>query len=142
MDRLAERLNDAARAQEALGELIGDARPRRSARDRDALLLRFLLAAEATWKAAQLYLRSVHGVEEGSPKGCVRASLQAALLGPQDADAAMELIDDRNLVVHTYREPLADQIAARIPRHARVLEHWLARMSPTRPGASSPPRDV
>lgn len=135
MDRLEERMSDAARAQGVLAELLGDERVPADPRDRDALLLRFLLAAEATWKAAQLCLRSLHGVDEGSPKGCVRASLQVALLDPGDAEAAMELIDDRNLVVHTYREVLANQIASRVPRHARVLARWLGRMRSAGRGA-------
>jgi hypothetical protein len=128
LGRLEERVSDAERAQAALAELLDAARAPMSSRDRDALLLRFMLAAEATWKAAPLYLRSAHGVDEGSPKGCVRASLQVALLGAKDAEATMELLDDRSLVVHTDREELAQAIAQRIPRHAQVLRRWLEGM--------------
>jgi len=36
------------------------------------------------------------------------------------------MIDDRNLTAHTYNEPLAVQIAARLPSYSALAERWLA----------------
>jgi hypothetical protein len=41
-----------------------------------------------------------------------------------DLDEARE----RNLIVHTYDEELADQIYARLPQHAALVAVWLEAM--------------
>lgn len=81
---------------------------------------------EATWKAVQVYLRLVEGVEVGSPQRAARESLVCGLLSEDEARRAPDMMDDRNLTSHTYHESLAVGIAARLPDHATVLERWPA----------------
>ena len=121
MGRLTERVATARRAAATLGELAGKATL--TVVERDALLQRFEYSVEAVWKAVQLYLRE--GLEVGSPKAAARASLQTRLLDEAQSRAALLMIEDRNLTVHTYEEALAEQIAARIPRHAVLLWSWI-----------------
>ena len=123
MDRLRERLAQARSALAALRELTGVESP--SVVQRDAMLLRFMLASEAVWKTSQRFLQQEHGLEVGSPRESVRASLQVGLLDGERAERALELMRDRNLIVHTYNEELAQQVLARIPGHALVLAAWL-----------------
>ena len=92
---------------------------------RDVTLFRFMLAAETTWKAAQVVLLELHGFDERSPKGVARAALQVWQLGPADAQLAIQLFDDRNLIVHTYNESLADEIVARVPAYLELLQRWV-----------------
>ncbi len=80
---------------------------------------------EATWKAVQVHLREIEGVEVGSPKAAARASLQAGVLDAAATRAALVMIEDRNLTVHPYEEKLANEIAARVPMHARLLVAWI-----------------
>lgn len=94
--------------------------------ERDAAIQRFEYAFEATWKAAQLYLLQLEGLSVGSPKGAIRASLEAGLLGDADSAAALQMADDRNLTVHTYQEALAREVFARLAGHAERLGRWLA----------------
>jgi hypothetical protein len=115
MERLVERL---APARQALGT---DDRSLRSRFRTEPRL-------KALWKAAQAYLRQQEGVESGSPKSVVRACYQGGLLSEEQARAAMEATEDRNLSVHTYNEQLAEAIFARIPGHARLMENWLTAM--------------
>ena len=70
MDRLRERLTIAARALATLRELarLGDP----PTVERDAAIKRFEYSVEATWKAAQQYLRVVEGIDVGSPKAARR----------------------------------------------------------------------
>jgi hypothetical protein len=68
MERTGERLALARRALGTLEELVGA--PPASLLVRDAAIQRFEYTFEATWKAAQIYLREVEGLEVGSPKGC------------------------------------------------------------------------
>jgi hypothetical protein len=40
------------------------------------------------------------------------------------------MTDDRNLVIHVYRETVASDLDTRLHRHAVTLEAWLGAMFP------------
>ena len=88
MGRLSERLVVARRALATLVELPLDGVPTKV--ERDAAIQRFEYTFEAVWKAAQLFLREIEGLEIGSPKGAVRASLQVGLLNEGEARTALD----------------------------------------------------
>ncbi len=126
MERLKERLDVAGKALGSLLEL-----PLSKAVDdivRDAAIQRFEYTFEALWKAAQLYLREKEGLDQGSPKGVVRACLQVGLLTEEQARLALELVDDRNLTVHTYNEDLARRIFSHLNDYAGLMKDWLTEM--------------
>lgn len=126
MERLKERL---AVAEKALGTLLE--LPLVEAVDdlvRDAAIQRFEYTFEALWKTAQLYLREQEGLEQGSPKGVVRACLQVGVLTDEQARRALEMVDDRNLTVHTYNEELARRIFSRLFEYAELMRSWLRAM--------------
>lgn len=77
MERLKERLEQAAIALAGLDEVLNETAP--SAIVRDAAIQRFEYSFEAVWKAAQRYLRIVEGSVESSPKAVVRASIACCL---------------------------------------------------------------
>lgn len=126
MDRLKERLQVAVKALGTLLDL-----PLEGAVDdivRDAAIQRFEYTFEAVWKAAQLFLREKEGLDQGSPKGVVRACLQAGVLTDEQARLALELVDDRNLTVHTYNEELARRIFSHLNNYAGLMTDWLEEM--------------
>jgi nucleotidyltransferase substrate binding protein (TIGR01987 family) len=124
MERLNERLQQAARALSTLQMLADIAHP--SDIERDAAIQRFEYSFEAIWKAVKRYLDVVEGVQAASPKSVVRACLENGLLDEQQARAALVMVDDRNLTSHTYNEDLAAAIFSRIPDHSATLEQWLS----------------
>jgi len=126
MERLRERLAIARHALETLEKLSLE----KTVSDvvRDAAIQRFAYTFEAIWKAAQLYLREVEGMELGSPKSVIRASLQAGLLSEDQARLALGMADDRNLTAHTYNETLAKDIFSRLSRYVQLIDNWLAGM--------------
>lgn len=126
MERLRQRIALAHHALATLQELT--AKPKLSVVERDAASQRFEYTFEAVWKTVQLYLREIEGLEVGSPKAAARASLQSKLLDEQETPSVLTMADDRNLTVHAYNEALAQEIAARIPAHAELLQTWLARL--------------
>lgn len=130
MERLRERLAIARRALETLEELSLE----KNVSDvvRDAAIQRFEYTFEAIWKAAQMYLREVEGMELGSPKSVIRASLRAGLLSEDQARLALGMADDRNLTAHTYNETLAKAIFSRLSRYAQLIHNWLAGMEEKR----------
>lgn len=123
MDRLTERLATAQRALATLDELA--TKSTWTAVERDALLQRFEYSLEAAWKAAQRFLSEIEGIDAGSPNAALRASLRVGLLDEAQTRAALTMARDRNLTVHTYNEPLANEIAGRVPGHGRVLRAWI-----------------
>jgi nucleotidyltransferase substrate binding protein (TIGR01987 family) len=123
MERTRERLVLAQRALGTLEELVV-VQPA-SAVVRDAAIQRFEYTFEATWKAAQIYLREIEGLEVASPKGAVRLSLQVGIVGEEDARLALAMVDDRNLTVHAYNEAIAEAIAQRLAEYARLMRRWL-----------------
>ena len=126
MERLKERLAIARRALSTLQELVLLEHPSRV--ERDAAIQRFEYTCEAVWKAAQLYLLEVEGISAGSPKGSIRASRDVGLLSDDQAAIGLEMIDDRNLTVHTYNEAVAEDLYSNLPRYADLLAVWLAAM--------------
>jgi nucleotidyltransferase substrate binding protein (TIGR01987 family) len=126
MDRFRERLTIAERTQGRFAELAD--RALGSEIERDAAIQRFEFCFEATWKAAQAYLRASEGVEVGSPKAAIRSSLEVGLLSEPDSRLALAMTDDRNLTVHTYNEELARRIAAELGGYAALLGRWIEAM--------------
>ena len=123
MERLSQRIGEARRALATFEELAY--RHERTVIERDAAIMRFAYTFEATWKAAQLYLYEREGIEAGSPKQTVRASRRAGFLTDEQAESALKMVDDRNLVAHVYREAVAQDLEARLPLHAATLGAWL-----------------
>ena len=128
MERLSERLAEAHRALATFEELAR--RRERSIIERDAAIMRFAYTFEAAWKAAQLYLYEREGLEVGSPKQSIRASRRVGLLTDEQAESALSMTDDRNLVIHVYREAVASDLETRLHLHAMTLAAWLGAMSP------------
>lgn len=64
----------------------------------------------------------------GSPKACVRAFREVGLLSDEQAVIGLEMVDDRNLTVHTYNDAVAERIYRNLPRYADLLAHWLTAM--------------
>ena len=101
-----------ARAVDSFGRALGaleqalaeDAGDRRS---RDSVILNFMLAYETAWKALKAALAD-RGVEAGYPKEVFRQAFQAGWLRAEAPWLAM--IQDRNLVAHTYNERTAEEV--------------------------------
>lgn len=55
-------------------------------------------------------------------------SFQSGLLAEDDAKKAMQMAEDRNLTVHTYREDLAEEIYGRLAGYVELMGAWLANM--------------
>lgn len=127
MERLRQQLETAHRALASLGAVPGLALP--SVEARDIAIMRFIYTSEAVWKAAQLFLAEIEGRTANSPKAAVRASFEVGLLTAEQAEGALAMADDRNLAVHTYNEPLAEALGARVPHHGDILAAWLKAMA-------------
>lgn len=71
MERLQQKIVSASEALKAFREVMSIEDP--SDIERDAAIQRFEFTFEALWKAAREMLYVVEGIDQGSPKGVVRA---------------------------------------------------------------------
>ncbi len=123
MERLRERINLAAKALATLEEVETIELP--AGARRDVAIMRFVYTFEALWRALQRHLAVVEGVEAGTPKSCLRAARDAGLLSDKETEAALKMVDDRNLTVHIYNEALAKDIFSRVPSHIGLMRTLL-----------------
>lgn len=128
MDKVTRKLDNArqalARLQEVLARPVDDV-------IRDSAILRFTLATETVWKAARSVIADQMGAERlnsASPKAMVRESQIAGFLTEEQTEAAMAMMNDRNLTVHTYDEEKAEELFSRLPAHAVLIESWISAM--------------
>jgi nucleotidyltransferase substrate binding protein (TIGR01987 family) len=122
VDEVTRRVALARRAVSSLSAVLREAK---TPVVRDAAIQRFEYSFEATWKAAQRHLRDREGLAAASPAATIRSAHGLGLLSEEQARLALEMAADRNLTVHTYNEPLAEQIFGRLPRYANLLDAWL-----------------
>lgn len=123
MERLQQRLEVADRALKTFEEVMGICEP--TSIERDASIQRFEFSFEAIWKAAKQMLLDMEGIDEGSPKGVIRRCREIGLMDEQKTIDALQMVDDRNLTVHTYNETLAVEIHERLQKHVGLLRCWL-----------------
>ena len=120
MERLRQRMKLAKRAVELFSEVLQIEDP--STVERDASLQRFEYSFEATWKFAKQYLRTIEGIDIGSPKGVIRSCRELGFFNDEDAMTALEM-------VHTYNEELAEEIYQKLNGYHHLLLAWLERLS-------------
>jgi nucleotidyltransferase substrate binding protein (TIGR01987 family) len=123
MEELTRRLRLARRALSTLREVLAE--PKTSI-TRDAAIQRFEYSFETSWKAAQLHLREAEGLDPGSPASVIRSAHAVGILDEATARLGLEMVRDRNLTVHTYNEPLADEIYGRLRGYLGMMEAWVS----------------
>lgn len=114
IERQAEVRNAAARLQEAV------AQPESSI-VRDAVIQRFEFSFELVWKTLKLYLER-QGHECGGPRPTLKKAFADGLIAtPEEADAWLQMLEDRNLTSHAYDEALATRIYQHVVRNYAAL---------------------
>lgn len=97
---------------------------------RDSSIKRFELTYELFWKYLKEYLFVTYGVVADSPKKVFHACDQQALVNNQQAKELLVMVDNRNMTTHIYDEDVADEIAAKITVHARLIKRIIVALSP------------
>jgi len=95
---------------------------------RDSSIKRFELCFELAWKVIQSFLRD-RGLDCRSPRDCFREAFSYGLL--TEEEDWVQMLQDRNLSVHTYNEELANQLYSRLPRYLPAFRQLLGEMQPS-----------
>ena len=109
-----------AALEQALAEDEGDRR------SRDSVILNFMLTYETAWKALKAGLAE-EGVEAAYPKEVFRHAFRVGWLAAEAPWLAM--IEDRNLIAHTYNARTADEVRQNVNGAVQPLRDAYARLS-------------
>jgi nucleotidyltransferase substrate binding protein (TIGR01987 family) len=89
---------------------------------RDAAMKRFDLCFDTAWKLVK-NLAKKEGIECYSPRQCFKVGFQLKLLG-HDSEW-VDMLEDRNLSAHLYKEEEAIKIYTRLPEYLKSFKKLL-----------------
>lgn len=90
---------------------------------RDSTIQRFEFTVEIFWKTIKTFLKEKEGIDCRTPKTCIREYFSAGHIDKEDTILLLEMIDDRNLTSHTYKEEIAESIFSRFDKYIDSLEN-------------------
>lgn len=103
-----------ANLERAFGELESYlALPVQTKRDKAGIIQAFEFTFELFWKTFQK-LAPEAGLEAASPREALQAGLKLHFIEAPDAGHWVQMLADRNLTSHLYREEVADQVFDRV----------------------------
>ena len=93
-------------------------------KDIAAIIHAYEYTFELWWKAIQRYLQDYETVSEHGPGATIRNAFQFGII--DEGQAYMDLLKDRNLIAHTYKENIAKEIYERIiNKHIKTLNKFI-----------------
>jgi nucleotidyltransferase substrate binding protein (TIGR01987 family) len=114
------RLENLSTSVSTLREYVNE--PITSKRDLAGTVFGFILTFELAWKCLQDAVGDLGYLERG-PKPVLQAALQSGLIQYSDEPTWSQMLEDRNLASHVYREELALEIFNRVrATHLAALE--------------------
>ena len=122
MERLELKYQDAQRAFATFQAILKEPY---SQIVQDAAIQRFEYTFEALWKFLKAYLYEKHGIDAGSPKSVFREMLVLKFLNEKQTADFLEMTDQRNLTVHTYKEKLAKEIFSKLENYPPLIKYLL-----------------
>ena len=112
MELLSNKVENLRKAVERLSEGILELQANQSSIVRDGVIHRFEFTTELAWKATREYLMDQGFVDINSPKSVMKEAFSYGLI--TDDKIWVQLLNDRNLTSHIYKEEIADEICERI----------------------------
>lgn len=126
IERLYDRIQSANKALHTFDEVMKIEQP--SSIERDAAIHRFKISFRVSLKAGKQYLYDIEGLDIGSPKGVIRSFREVGIFSEKETILGLNMINDRNLTVHTSNEELAIKIFGNLPQYYELLRNWVDRM--------------
>ena len=89
---------------------------------RDSATKRFDLCFDLTWKSIKNYAKE-NGIECYSPKECFKAGFQLRLINKEKE--WLEMIEDRNLSAHLYKEEQAEKLYSKLSEYLILFKELI-----------------
>lgn len=113
---MKEILDSFIKSLQRLEEILGK---EESVANRDSAIKRFEFTVELAWKCVQWFLRDQKIICR-SPKECLKEAFKFGLV--EDDPKWLEMLEDRNLTVHTYDEKTAEEVYGRLNNYLELLK--------------------
>lgn len=83
-----------------------------SEKDRSAIINAYQYTFELLWKTLQKYMQQLEMLDELGPGNVIRTAFQYNII--DNGSIYMSMLKNRNLITHTYKEDVAEEIYTRI----------------------------
>lgn len=117
-------------AIELLQNIDEDSKSKKYLAYQDSVIKRFEYSFYFSWKYVKEYIEKKYGVSVKSPKETFREAFKQNLLDDQDAECALDMVDDRNETSHRYDMAKAKEISKIIPKYYEVLVALIEKTKP------------
>lgn len=87
---------------------------------------KFEYCAELTWKMVKRFLFLFAGLDTNSPKEAIKKLFLSKYIEQKNYEVLMEMIDDRNMLSHIYREEYFNKIYAKLIAYSSLMENVVA----------------
>ncbi len=87
---------------------------------RDSAIKRFEISFDLSWKLVKAFLEEKHGVKCSPPKSCFREAYKQKMI--KHDDFWIELVNARNNTAHVYKEEVAEEVYALIPKAIKKFD--------------------
>ena len=95
-----------------------------SEKDRAAIIHVFEYTFELWWRSLQKYIETIGTMEQYGPSSTIKTAVQYKII--QDEYEWIDMLRDRNLTSHTYKEDIAKDIYIRIKdKHIFLFEKFI-----------------
>ena len=93
-------------------------------KDRSAIINAYQYTFELFWKTLQKYMQQQEMLDELGPSSVIRTAFQYQII--DNGSKYMEMLKDRNLITHTYKEDVAEDIYLNIKNeYIEILENFI-----------------
>jgi len=96
---------------------------------RDALIQRFEISYDLTWKFFKLMLKTLYAIDANSPRKAFQESYEQGLITEEESNLLITMMDARNATSHIYDETMADRISRQIADSHALLSGIVVRLS-------------
>lgn len=110
-DKIVDSISNFGDALQELNEFLDI--PVTNKRDRAGVIKAFEFTFELAWKTLKKIAKE-DGLETGGPKSTLKAAFSLDLIDNEDESAYLNMLDDRNLMSHVYREAMSLEVFNRI----------------------------
>jgi len=93
-------------------------------KDRGAIINAYQYTFELFWKTLQKYLQQLEMLDELGPGNTIRTAFQYQII--DNGSIYMSMLKNRNLITHTYKEDVAEEIYIRVKEeYIEELENFI-----------------
>ena len=95
-----------------------------SEKDRGAIINAYQYTFELLWKTLQRYMQQLEMLDELGPGSVIRTAFEYNII--DNGSIYMSMLKNRNLITHTYKEDVAEEIYTRIKKeYMEELENFI-----------------